>query len=326
MIIVLPLRRSLDHWFDSWIDRRHPPVDRQVIHRRRLYILPTGSGYTFGALLLVLLLWSINYNNNLGFVLTFLIAAVVHNSMWRVHQNLVNIRLSCGRFEAGFVGDLIPFEFRLEELAGRRRMGIVLEGSQGAVSTPVALAPEGDTNATLLIKAEHRGWLLPGRLRVTTRYPLGLFRAWSWVTFQRAAVVYPRPAGRLPLPKAAPAVPFEGAAAGVGRDDFAGLRSYRPGDSPRHIAWKVAARHRELPVKYFTGQHRPELTLDFAEVPGDVETRLSQLCRWVLQAEAVGLSYGLRLGDQKALSPASGGGDSRRRRPARAWLGKSERR
>lgn len=83
---------------------------------------------------------------------------------------------------------------------------------------------------------------------------------------------------------------------GPGNEDFAGLRPYRSGDSPRHIAWKAFARDNTLLVKQFTGTSLTTRWLDMEHAPGrDVEERLSSLCRWVLAAEAQGFSYGLRL-------------------------------
>jgi uncharacterized protein (DUF58 family) len=39
-----------------------------------------------------------------------------------------------------------------------------------------------------------------------------------------------------------------------------------------------------------------ELWLDYAQVPGaNVEERLSQLCRWTLEAQSLGMRYGLLL-------------------------------
>lgn len=75
------------------------------------------------------------------------------------------------------------------------------------------------------------------------------------------------------------------------------MRQYHHGDSPRHIAWKVAARDQGLLTKQFSGRAETELWLDWAQLPSrmGVEERLSQLARWVLDAHVAGLAYGLRL-------------------------------
>jgi len=93
------------------------------------------------------------------------------------------------------------------------------------------------------------------------------------------------------------ASPGAGAERGQGLEDFSGMRQYHRGDSPRHIAWKVAARDQGLLTKQFTGRAETELWLDWALLPRQmgVEERLSLLARWVLDAHAAGLTYGLRL-------------------------------
>jgi len=133
-------------------------------------------------------------------------------------------------------------------------------------------------------------------LTLFTRYPLGLFHAWSYLDLDVQCVVYPRPARPGALP---PQVSSEGSGAlhGQGQEDFSGLRQYHPGDSPRHIAWKAAARDQGLLTKQFSGRADAELWLDWQQLPAtmDVEARLSQLTRWVIDAQASSVSYGLRL-------------------------------
>jgi uncharacterized protein (DUF58 family) len=155
----------------------------------------------------------------------------------------------------------------------------------------------GIAEVVLGVPAARRGWQPLGRVMLETRFPLGLFRAWSYVEPDARCVVYPRPE-RSALP------PFTGdAAAGThptpvpGSDDFAGLRNYQPSDSPRHIAWKAVARSDEMLTKHFAGESAAELWLDARLLPShlSVEQMLSRLAGWVLAAERAGAHYGLRL-------------------------------
>jgi uncharacterized protein (DUF58 family) len=87
------------------------------------------------------------------------------------------------------------------------------------------------------------------------------------------------------------------------------LRQYHVGDSPRHVAWKAAARDRGLLTKQFSGQAETELWLDWHQLPVhmDGEEKLSRLTRWVLDAHARGMAFALRL-PGKTVEPASGMG------------------
>ncbi len=147
------------------------------------------------------------------------------------------------------------------------------------------------------IPAAMRGLLYPGRFRILTTYPLGLFYAWAIVDLDMHCLIYPKPEpGNLSLPPAQ-ASSGEGSASGTGEEDFAGLRTFRPGDSPRRIAWKAFARSEVFLSKQFSGSAAAELWLDFADMPNflGLEAKLSRLARWVIESEAAGLRYGLRL-------------------------------
>ena len=299
--------------FENWVMRGQRPLDQPVrLTRRRIYILPTGQGYAFAALLFLLFLWSINYSNSMGFAFTFLLAAVALNSMWQAHDNLLGLIVDSGGAEPVFAGQEARFTFRLENPDSKPRHGIALQWRDQPPHY-VDVPASGATVATLAVAAERRGWLRPGRIRVLTRYPLGLLQAWSWVEFEQGCLVYPRPRGRRPLPAALPNSSGSGLGEqGLGSEDYAGFRLYAPGDSPRRIAWKAATRGGPLLVKRFTDQARPELWLDWRLLGiENVEPRLAQLCQWVLKAENEGRRYGLRLPGAR-IPPAQG--DAQRRR------------
>lgn len=299
--------------FENWVMRGQRPSNQPVrLTRRRIYILPTGQGYAFAALLFLLFLWSINYSNSMGFAFTFLLTAVALNSMWQAHDNLLGLIVDSGGAEPVFAGQEARFTFRLENPDPKPRHGI---GLQWRDQPPcyADLPASGATVVTLTVVAERRGWLQPGRIRVLTRYPLGLLQAWSWVEFEQGCLVYPQPRGQRPLPAALPNSTGAGLGEqGLGSEDYAGFRLYAPGDSPRRIAWKAATRGGPLLVKQFTDQTRPELWLDWRLLENDgVEPRLAQLCQWVLKAESDGRRYGLQLPGAR-IPPAQG--DAQRRR------------
>jgi len=159
----------------------------------------------------------------------------------------------------------------------------------------------------LAVPAARRGWLPLGRVMLETHFPLGLFRAWSFVELECRCLVYPRPEhGALPPP--APSLQAGGARAHAqGSDDFSGLRDYQPTDSPRHVAWKSAARNENMLTKQFAGEAVAELWLLLSDLPTSLglEARLSRLAGWVLAAERSGAHYGLRLPGTE-LAPARG--------------------
>jgi uncharacterized protein (DUF58 family) len=222
-------------------------------------------------------------------------------------RNLARIAISAGRAEPVFAGESAQFRLYLDGRAAFDRPAIlarhVASGSQLVVDIP----PGAVAEAVLAVPAARRGWVQLGRVMLETRFPLGLFRAWSYVEPDARCLVYPRPE-RSPLP------PYTGeAAVGAihaptpGADDFAGLRSYQRSDSPRHIAWKAVARADELLTKQFAGDAAAELWLDMKLLPAglSLEQRLSRLAGWVLAADRAGAHYGLRLPGVE-IAPARG--------------------
>jgi uncharacterized protein (DUF58 family) len=279
-----------------WLRRREHPAGQEItLHRRRIYILPTRAGYVYALMLIVMLLGALNYSNSMAFLLTFLLAGLGANGIWHTHRNLLGLRVARLPHDPAFAGEPARCTYRIENPSHVPRRGLIL--GRGAVAGhPVAVEPRSEVIAELNLPTIRRGHLRPGRMTLSTAYPLGLFRAWSWIEFDEAVTVYPRP---LPVDAAPPAAGGEQSAETTVRregDEFSGLREYQPGDSPRRVDWKALARTGDLYTRHFEEQAGTDLWLDWDALPGaDTETRLSMLCFLVLQADERGLLYGLRL-------------------------------
>ena len=289
---------------ERWLDRRVPPESaRIVLHRQRLFILPTRLGYTFALTLALLLLGSLNYGTSLGFIVTFLLAGAGAVGMLHTYRNLEGVSLAFAPAPPVFVGETARFPIQVDS-SDRARWALTLTGPDGTESEFDAL-PEPPAVASMAVPARRRGRLQPGRARVTTEWPLGLFRVWSWVYPRIEAVVYPRPRDHgFPLPMTASA--GQRGRPVAGDEDFAGLREYRPGDPPRRIAWKALARSDELQTKAFEAAPAGERWLAWDALGAlALEERLEQLCHWVIELDRRGQRFGLALPDRRIV-PANG--------------------
>jgi len=291
---ILHLRPRLAAWFYGF---KPPERGAIVLGHRRVYIVPSRLGLLFGGALAILLVGSINYALSLGFALTFLLAGMGIAGMVQTARNLAQLSLRAGRVEPVFAGEAARFTLLIANAAEFDRPEILVRhlasGAQCTVDVGAAQAVE----AANAVPAERRGWLPLGRVMLETRFPLGLFRAWSYVQPDSRCLVYPRPeAGALP-PLAASSQAGGARAHAQGSDDFSGLRAYQPSDSPRHVAWKAVARSGEMLTKQFAGDAVAELWLVFDDLPAalGLERRLARLAGWVLAAERGGAHYGLRI-------------------------------
>ena len=294
--------------------RRHARDDGHggvSIRPRSLYILPTPQGLLLALVLLLMLAGSINYGSNLGHLITFLLGGVWLSAILHTWRNLLGLRISPGQVSPVFAGQQALFQLRVENPSSLQRFGIVLK--QKKIQGESADIPAGEGRLLHLpLATERRGVLSLPEVCLQTVYPLGLFRAWSYARLDLSCLVYPRPALSGRPPTEASYTASENGDRGVGADDFVGLRAYRPGDSPRHIDWKAYARQRGLLSKQFGGDRTERLQLDWDLLPAvDTEQRLSLLCRFILQAEAESLSYGLRLPGTR-IEPGQGEGHKQR--------------
>lgn len=291
------IRKRLDKFLE---DRSGPFKEGVLLDRSRVYIVPTRVGLIFCLLLLLLLLGSINYTKSLGFMLTFLLAALGNVSMLMTWRNLVGIRLKGLSAQPVFAGQDAQFAIQLENTSTDRRYSIGLQYDH-------KLAELTDIPGQQLaimhfdIATQYRGYLNPGKLRLETEFPLGFFVAWTWVDLDMNVLVYPSPAKKASSPRGVDSSRSgEEQSEGEGLEDFTGIKKYQQGDSWRRISWKTVARTGELYSKEFMGGLPEVKWIDWLTVnEPHVEKRLSVMVRMILDAQQAGCLYGLRLPSQE---------------------------
>lgn len=287
---------SLHPRIRRWTRRRYgSDPDSFTLPGRRIYILPTGLGVTYGLMLFAMFLGAMNYGNNLALGLTFLLGALGLTAMHHSHRNLAGVKIQAAGCDPVFVGQTARFQIAVENPAPVTRYEITVANESGEAA-PRRIEPGGRVLLEVTRPADARGYLALPYFELATRHPFGLFRAWAVLHPEMRCIVYPRPAERGRPP---PLVDTDtGGAQDVsrGEDDFAGLRSFHPGDSPARIAWKAYAREQGLQVKLYAGTEVTSHLFDWDSLAGmSVEARLSQLCRWVEDAYDAGRAFGLKL-------------------------------
>lgn len=296
------MRARLHRWWQA----RLPRTDTLLLTQRNVYILPTGAGWMLALTLLVLLVASINFQLNLGYLLTFLLAGSAVVGMHVCHATLRGLTLHLLPPEPRFLGQSVVFDVQLTSERTSPRHGIALAVHGGGRATRWAwtdVPAQGSAAVQIAFQPERRGLHGVPLLTAETRFPLGTFRVWTFWRPAAQVLVYPRPeVPPPPLPAGEPSAGGAGSAPTQGIGEFDGVRAYRRGDPLKLVVWKKAARSLatgtdDLVSRDDTQQsRRQELWFDLALTSlQDPEARVSRITAWVLQAERLGLDYGLRL-------------------------------
>jgi uncharacterized protein (DUF58 family) len=275
--------RSLRRRVDTWWQGRHRPAEQWVLSQRNIYIVPTRAGLFFCITLMVLLIGSINYQLNLGYALTFLLAGSALASMHMTHNSLRGLTLHARPPAPVFAGDQATLELVVTNPGAARHglgFGVQLAGAPAQLAF-AEIPAAGQSPVSVSVLADKRGLRPLPLLKIESRFPFGLFRAWSLWRPAGQLCVYPKPE------QPAAALPATA-------------------DTLRQVAWKKVARTGELISREGRESARQELWLDWSATrQPDPESRLSRLAAWVVLAERQGLAYGLRMPGLE-LSPANG--------------------
>lgn len=304
-----PRRSSWSRRLLTWFYNRQPRTDTLTLNQRNVYILPTRAGWMLALTLMLLLVGSINYQLNLGYLLTFLLAGSAVVGMHVCHGNLRGMNLHLSAPQPVHAGQAVTLEARLSNERRKVRYGIGL----GVVSTQVKdehlawidVPAQGSTTVQVAWAAPSRGWHALPPLRALTLFPLGTFRVWAVWRPSAQVLIYPTPETQ---PPALPPGDAQTGGAGNARvhstGEYDGVRAYRRGDPQKAVVWKKAAQsfaagRQDLVSRDALSTQRQQLWLDHAQCGGsELEARLSRLTAWVLMADRLGLDYGLRLPNQ----------------------------
>lgn len=313
------VRQYINRW---WIERL-PATDHLLLTQRNVYIVPTGAGWMLALTLLVLLVASINFQLNLGYLLTFLLAGSASAAMVMSHATLRGLQMRLVAPSAPFLGSSATLTVELMNTRPHTRYGIGLAarsppsgaGHRAALHWAYSDVPaQGSATVHIAFTPEHRGWHELPWISAQTRYPLGTFRVWSWWRPASRVLVYPAPE---PHP---PALPLGQAHTGRGMSyshtrssgELDGVRAYQRGDPLKLLLWKKAAQ------AFATGsgalvsrdtQHSQhvQLWLDVNHCGlAEREARIARVTAWVLEAQRRGLRWGLRLPHGASIPPGEG--------------------
>lgn len=300
MTITERMQRRMTNAIANWSRRRHGPDQEPVtITNKRIYILPTRLGLMFATTVVTMGIGGMNYGNNLALMLAFLLAALGFVAMHHTHRNLACLRVQTLANEPVFAGQRLNIQLAIDNPTIQTRLALQAEtrfNGELLQAQPIHVGNDIQGITSIGVVSQRRGWLSIDRITIATRYPFGLFRGWTILHLPLRCLVYPKPSERSSTPPPSEFDTRNTQELHRGDEEFAGLRTFHPGDSPKRIAWKAYAREQGLLTKQYAGAAISTCLLDWDALAGlDVETRLSRLCRWVIDSHQQGIAYGLKL-------------------------------
>jgi uncharacterized protein (DUF58 family) len=291
--VIASLRIRVNKNWDRWVKRRNSPGNPQVIDSRNLYILPTGFGWAYGIMVFTLLIGSINYQINLIFLMTFILAIIGMVSACEAHGNLLN--LSIKFIDAEDVQQGSPTKITLlAEVADKNRFGFGISVASQSEIRLESIPPVG-VQIIVPIETHARGYFQLPRISITSIFPFGIFRVWSYAYFNEYYYVYPQPVnpGFWPAPSLDQNKQKKYA---EGDEDFYDLKQVaNPWTAPKHISWKIAAKGLGWYLKRMHSNEADHWLFKLDDLPAaDIELKLQHLSYWLHAAEENGFIYGLQ--------------------------------
>lgn len=279
-----------------WLDQRFPPVRQLTLNHRHIFILPTGYGYLYLTICLLIFIGGINYQNNLILALTFLLVSLFLIAILHTFRNLLGLTVHGGAAESGFAGQQGAVQLVLSG-GGEHHSMVVNTVKTPTSGQQVTVLSAEDAVVWINLPLPERGRVSVPRIRIHSVFPLGLLRAWSYVRLDQHCLAWPTPQASADCPGEGGSDSHVVAEQGHnGNEEFDGLRAYQAGDSLRRIDWKGYARGGGLNTKQFEDPASGRLWLHWDRLEGIAqEQRLSILCYWVLQLDQQHCNYGLAL-------------------------------
>lgn len=308
--------QSMKMYFWRLIEKRSPKSNQHQLGHKNIYVFPTARGFVFLFLTMILWLIGTNYQNNLILAMMFLLISIFVVSIYHTFHNISRLKVQYHGCDDVFAGGEAYFSFAVSSGKSRWSNGLIfswyktlkkLKSTQEKESAVIDVPFEDEQTIVIVpLVTSSRGELRPKRMLVESYFPLGIIRCWSWLTWDVSTIVYPAPKQHSRIPTIVADDLGDGLHPTRGGEDFSGLKDYQPGDTIKHIAWKVYARGKGLYKKEFDQNVSTEHWLVFDSLDGlTTEERLSDMCFWALFFSQKDDVFGVKL-NGKTIPPNKG--------------------
>lgn len=296
------ISKNLQQWFNRWLDKRQPESKALRLHQGIIYILPSRFGCWFMFLTALLYLLGTNYQNNLILLVSFILLSMLLYAMHSAFFNLYRLQLSIEQDAETFAHTPAIFTLYLK----KPQTQMLQIGLKGQRTTQLLPLLQHSHVFPLQIPLLSRGCYPLPRLLFSSRYPLGLFKAWSYPALSGQIWVFPTPEPAHNTGLAA-TLSAENHPLAEPQDPDS-LKPYQSGDNLKRILWKKLPAAPQQPIVRQFAQQATALP-NWVVVPAlqgvALEQALSHACYALLQLEQQGACYGLQT-SLTTLAPNSG--------------------
>lgn len=269
----------------------------------RIFILPTRPGAYFLVITFVLFLISLSYGHSLAFTTTFVFVSLIMTSAHFTNYNLSGVEVMTVSLPPdNFADEVISARITLRNASRKHRFDIVCSLYKGDHCDPFSMEPEEVKTILLHLPAMKRGHYKGRKVRLSSAFPFGLFRAWKFWSKNFEFYVYPSSIPHEKLGR--PDIPHSERGrvlnkVELGAEEFYGHFNYQEGMPLRSIDWQAYARGRGILLKKFVEQADGLYLFSKQKERGDLEEVLRSLSAKIELAEVKGVTYGLTLGQEK---------------------------
>lgn len=289
---------AIQRQINAWIASRTKPSGEVTLNQRRIYIFLSREGWLYGVLLLITFIAGINYANNLVLGLCFYLASVLVITIHFTYAQLSGLNIKLLDVADAEAGSHVLVRLQLAATGSKPHRQIRL-------AFPIAADDDVESDATskkktsepkeefqlldsvlepriveFYLPAGKRGKYKIPRLSISSVYPLGILKTWSYMRFDRGAWVWPKPLAFNQFGHDYDVATDADAVAMYrkGQDDFDKLDNYQAGESMARVSWQHLARGQGMLTKHFADPVGQDVMLDYANMPAqNHEAKLSQL-------------------------------------------------
>ena len=304
------MRQYLEQRLTKWLRNRIPAAKAHQLTSQNIFIFPSLFGFAYLFTVLIIFLLGTNYQNNIILMFSFLLASIFVTTMILAFQNLNGLSVTRSAEPKGFAQQMSYLGVALESTKKHSYLEFEVELTRKDKKLLELYRPQLEpVMLDVPVFGASRGVKSLPRVRVSSRFPFGLFTTWTRLDLDCQWVTYPKPI--MPQQDVITNQGSDDDSDGSqlinqGHDDFFQLEPYQPGQPLSQVAWKQLARSEQWLSKSYKGYLSKDVWLNFEQMPAQsFEERLSFLSALVSEYSQNQQSFGLIIPGQ-TIEPGQG--------------------